>query len=86
MNPFKKNENTKAPKGHDRFTIIQEKIVKFLQKQPDKQATNSDIAKHVNKRTGHISSTLKVLEKKNFIEMPERNLSIFTGKKIKTTN
>ncbi len=67
-----------------RFTIIQERIVKFLNKQPGKTALNSTIAKAVGKeRPGNISGTLKVLEDKNLITRPERNISTYTGKKIK---
>lgn len=81
MNPFKKEKEAPEIKERSRFTAIQQRIVRFLSKQPLKAAFNSDIADHCGKRTGHISSTLKVLEKKNFIMRPERNVSVYTGKK-----
>jgi len=84
MNPFKINNPSEEIKGHDRFTVIQEKIVNHLKKQPDNTALNSNIAKAVGKqRPGNIAGTLKKLEEKNFITRPERNVSVYTGKKIK---
>jgi hypothetical protein len=81
-NPFKTKKPSEETRGHDRFTIPQEKIVKFLSKKPDKTASNAELAKVCGKeRPGNISSTLKLLRDKDFITTPERGLSKWTGKK-----
>lgn len=68
-----------------RVSLLQRAIISFLNSQPDKTALNTVIAKAVGrKRPGNISATLTLLNKHQLITRPDRNVSVYTGKKRMT--